>query len=202
MSLRIPGARSDEQDKADNSEAAAEDLAAPLTLLLEQQQRQPRDVMLRLELLDAEGLAGMGGDADVTRRAFYCAVLSVSPLGAEVLAPVVHASPYALWRRRWDHRMEDYPWGLRNLSLRVEVVRVFETAEPGTSRGMTVMGRAEISLPLRVGERKGGRFDLVRCERGKCTIQGTVSLALELLPLPLDEINECIQTTKKRNTSC
>ncbi|CAL1358662.1 unnamed protein product [Linum trigynum] len=52
--------------------------------------------------------------------------------------------------------------------------------DPGTSRGNAVVGRAKVRVP-KLGEEKGGRFGLVRAERGECSAEGFVFLNMKLV---------------------
>ncbi|EXB58168.1 hypothetical protein L484_026369 [Morus notabilis] len=139
-----------------------------------------REVLLRLSLYDADGIGKPNSDMVM----FYGVVFSLSQTGAELWTPVVVGQPDPAWWRCWNMKLGNYPWGGWDLSLRVEVLRIFSgDTDPGTSTGMAVVGRTQIPLPKRLGMKKGGWFQLFRLEGDQCKAKGSICLVLELLPL-------------------
>lgn len=64
--------------------------------------------------------------------------------------------------------------------LNLEVIRVCSKADPGTSSGVVVVGRAQIPLPWKLYKNKSGRFGLVRVERIGLKAEGHIALSMEL----------------------
>ena len=148
---------------------------------------QPRHVVLCLNLLDAKGLA----EPRVDPTGFYCVVLGVSPLGDEMPTPLVVGQPDPEWNMLCFLPLKDHPWDGDSI-LRVEVIRVDQggyRADPGTSNGFAVVGRAEIPLPSRVRELKTGPFELFCLEGAEGKVRGNVNLEMQLLPFEDFEVN-------------
>lgn len=68
--------------------------------------------------------------------------------------------------------------------LYVEVMRMGPTSDPGTSYGMTLVGRARIPLPPKDDARVSGIYELMRRRRedGEIKAQGLIQLTLKRSP--------------------
>ncbi|CAL0334876.1 unnamed protein product [Lupinus luteus] len=68
-----------------------------------------------------------------------------------------------------------------HMYLYVEVIRFMSQVDPGTSRGLVVVGRAKIPIPRVPGTEIKGVFDLVRTHEGKETKpEGCIMISMTL----------------------
>ncbi|KDP38723.1 hypothetical protein JCGZ_04076 [Jatropha curcas] len=100
----------------------------------------------------------------------------------EYITQEAYGSPNLVWNSTCHIEldilsMEDYRY------LYLEVIRCGEAgssgSEPGTSTGITLVGRAQIQLP-KLWSKRGGRFELFRPDGDGVSAQGHVHVSMEI----------------------
>ncbi|XP_062152072.1 uncharacterized protein LOC133860497 [Alnus glutinosa] len=143
------------------------------------------DVVLCLAILSAEGLDSPSSHPSVGKR-IYRVVYWVEP---EYKFCTLEA--LGLLNPVWEEQRRivlGVPGKYREF-LNLEVVRVCSKADPGTSSGVVVVGRAQIPLPWKLYKNKSGRFGLVRVEGLGLKAEGHIALSMELKKIRRNEIN-------------
>lgn len=134
------------------------------------------DVALCLIIRNAEGIDSPSRHPSVGRR-IYRVVYWVEP-DNKFLTPATIGLLDPVWEEKMCIVL-GMPGKYRKF-LNLEVVRVCSKADPGTSSGVVVVGRAQIPLPSRQYKNKSGRFGLVRVEGLELKAEGHISLSMEL----------------------
>ena len=134
------------------------------------------DVALCLAIGGAEGLDDLSSHPCVAER-IYRVVYWVEP-DDMFLTPAAVGLLDPIWKEERCIVL-GRPGKYREL-LNVEVIRVCSKADPGTSYGVVVVGRAQIPLPWKPYKKKSGRFGLVRVEGLGIKAEGHISLSMEL----------------------
>ncbi|OAY31455.1 hypothetical protein MANES_14G113400v8 [Manihot esculenta] len=137
------------------------------------------DIDLLVSIHDADGLDNPTRYPSIKAR-IYRVVFWVHPNDAYA-TDVVAGLPNPAWNIMKHIIKLDQSKNFRFLF--VEVLRAGPPGfapDPGTSTGMTLVGRVRIPLP-KVSEQKGGRYGLVRLEGDGYRAEGHISVTLEMI---------------------
>ncbi|KAL5801316.1 hypothetical protein ACOSQ3_032948 [Xanthoceras sorbifolium] len=133
------------------------------------------DLALNFNVYHGDGIEDPTSNPGVQNR-IYCVVFSVAP-GVEYHTHPVVGFPDPVWRQSFRIGLHE---ALDNYAfINVEVMRLHSKSDPGSSDGITVVGRARIPLPSMVSTRKEGRFGLVRQGDNGFKAEGHIVVSME-----------------------
>ncbi|CAK7338141.1 unnamed protein product [Dovyalis caffra] len=137
------------------------------------------DIDLLLSIHHAEGIDNPSNYPSVINRD-YRVVFWVHP-DDQLATQVVSGSPDPSWNQKCRIEL-DKSWDCR--FLYVEVLRYGSSSEsnPGTSDGMSLVGRVQIPLP-KLSSKTGGRYGLVRLQEDGYKAEGHIILSMQLVKI-------------------